>query len=149
MPYSCLSLQMSPMGWSRITQRSSLSTILMRSPRSLLFLRRSVNCQQSLPCPSHQGMGTGVGEHGERRPALHWSLALCLVPASFFHLPSSGSWLCLSASSSLSPSVSFLPSQLRCPLSSERETHGVSVARDGVGKEETGNKVNGRKESEA
>lgn len=72
------------------------------------------------------------GEHGERRPALHWSLALCLVPASFFHLPSSGSWLCLSALSSLSPSASFLPSQLRCPLSSEKETDGVSVARDGV-----------------
>lgn len=87
----------------------------------------------ALPCPSHQGMGTGVGEHGERRPALHWSLAPCLVPASFFHLPSSGSWLCLSASSSLSPLASFLPSQLRCPRSSGRETDGVSVAMDGVG----------------
>lgn len=50
-----------------------------------------------------------------------------------FHLPSSGSWLHPSALSSLSPSASFLPSQLRCPLSLERETNGVSVARDGVG----------------
>lgn len=94
-------------------------------------------------------MGTGVGEYGERRPALHWSLALCLVPAFFFHLLSSGSWLCLSASSSLSPSASFLPSQLKRPVSSERETNGVSVPGMGVRQEKTENKVNGRKEGGA
>lgn len=100
---------------------------------SVIAIFKKVSCQQPLPCPSYQGMGTGVGKHGERRPALHWSLAPCLVPASFFHLPSSGSWLCLSALSSLSPSASFLPSQLRCPLSLEMETDGVSVAREGAG----------------
>lgn len=51
MPYLCLSLQ-TRMGWSRITQRSSLSTTLMSSPLSLLFLRRSVSFQQALSCPS-------------------------------------------------------------------------------------------------
>lgn len=50
------------------------------------------------------------------------------APTSFFHLPSSGSWLCLSVQSSLSPSGSFLPSQLRCTPASERKTSGVSVA---------------------
>lgn len=131
MPYSFLFLQMR-MGWSRITQRSSLSTTLMSSPLSLLFLRRSVSCQEALSCPSFWDGHRGVGEHGEKRPALHWSLALCLVPAFFFHLPSSGSWLCLSALSSPSPLASFLPSQLKCPLSSERETNGVSVPGMGV-----------------
>lgn len=50
------------------------------------------------------------------------------APTSFFHLPSSGSWLCLSARSSPSPSGSSLPSQLRCTPASERKTSGVSVA---------------------
>lgn len=78
----------------------------------------------------------GDGHRCRRAGGEETSPALVSCPvfgtSLLFHLPSSGSWLHLSASSSLSPLASFLPSQLRCPLSSEKETDGVSVARDGV-----------------